>query len=230
MKELLKTGKFAGLYFLVVCHMVYGYYMSNQFKQYGFTGGIDDKTLTLIGSCGALFNGCFKVFWASLLDCFNFKQVYAVVVGIQIAMLIAVHWAVYNAYSYFIVICLSFMCDGSITSMVPVVTNRIFGTARGPSVWGYLFSTFGVAAMSGTLFVATAQSKLGYNGMLLICLALTLVAATINFFYEYKKIDYIKLANKIGFNYKDDINDDKIADVEKRQQYEDLDTPTIVNT
>ncbi len=112
--------------------MVYGYYMSNQFKQYGFTGGIDDKTLTLIGSCGALFNGCFKVFWASLLDCFNFKQVYAVVVGIQIAMLIAVHWAVYNAYSYFIVICLSFMCDGSITSMVPVVTNRIFGTARGP--------------------------------------------------------------------------------------------------
>lgn len=80
--QILKTGKFGWLYLLVVCHMVYGYYMSNQFKQYGFTGGIDDKTLTLIGSSGALFNGCFKIFWASLLDYYNFKQVYSIVLGI----------------------------------------------------------------------------------------------------------------------------------------------------
>jgi hypothetical protein len=32
LKEILKSGKFFGLYCLVVCHMFYGYYMSNQFK------------------------------------------------------------------------------------------------------------------------------------------------------------------------------------------------------
>ena len=79
---LLMTGKFYGLYCLVICHMFYGYYMSNQFKQYGFTGGLDDKTLTMIGSFGALFNGCFKIFWATLLDYFNFKPVYATVLVI----------------------------------------------------------------------------------------------------------------------------------------------------
>lgn len=109
-------------------------------------------------------------------------------------MLVAVHWAVNNSYTYFIVICLSFMCDGSITSMIPVVTNHVFGTLRGPAVYGYLFSTFGVAAMSGTLFVATAQSSLGYHGMLLICLALTLVAALITYCYQFVKIDYFQLA------------------------------------
>lgn len=109
----------------------------------------------MIGSCGALFNGCFKIFWASLLDCYNFKPVYTIILTIQITCLVAVHWAVNNSYAYFMVICLSFMCDGSMTSMIPVVANVVWGTKRGSSVYGYLFSTFGVASMLGTLFVAT---------------------------------------------------------------------------
>lgn len=70
-------------------------------------------------------------------------------------MLIAVHWSVYNKYTYFITICLTFMCDGSMTSMIPVVANKVFGLKRGPMVYSYLFSTFGIAAMLGTLFVKT---------------------------------------------------------------------------
>ena len=93
--------------------------------------------------------------WATLLDYYNFKRVYTVVLCIQISCLIAVHWAVYEAFPYACVICLSFMCDGSMTSMIPVVTNRIWGVNRGSTVYGYMFSTFGVASMLGTLFVKT---------------------------------------------------------------------------
>ena len=70
-------------------------------------------------------------------------------------MLIAVHWAVYHASTYFIVICLSFMCDGSMTSMLPVITNKIFGLKRGGEVYGYMYSVFGAAAILGTIFVTT---------------------------------------------------------------------------
>jgi hypothetical protein len=76
------TRKFIFLYLLAVFHLFYGYYMSNSYKQFGFTGGIDDKTLSLIGSFGALFNGCFKIFWAMLLDYFPFKPIYGVVLSI----------------------------------------------------------------------------------------------------------------------------------------------------
>ena len=138
--------------------MIYGYYMANQFKQYGFTGGIDDRTLTIIGSWGALFSGCLKVFWATLLDYYNFKPIYSIILCIQISGLIAVHWAVYNSFTYSIVVCMAFICDGSMASMIPVVTNRVFGIKRGPMVYSYIFSTFGVAAMLGTLFVKTLQT------------------------------------------------------------------------
>ena len=150
--------------------------------------------MTLIGSFGALFNGCFKIVWATLLDYYNFKPVYSVVLCIYVVSLTTIHWAVYQSWSYAIVICLCFMCDGSMTSMIPVVTNRVFGVKRGPQVYGYMFSTFGVAAMLGTLLVNTLQSTDEYTGMMLICLGFTLASATLTFFYQFYKISYLELA------------------------------------
>ena len=77
--KLLKSKAFICLYLISVTHLFYGYYMSNSFKQFGFTGGLDDKTLSLIGSFAALFAGCLKIFWATLLDFYPFKKVYAVI-------------------------------------------------------------------------------------------------------------------------------------------------------
>ena len=91
------------------------------------------------------------------------------------------------------------MCDGSMTSMIPVVTNRVFGVKRGPMVYSYIFSTFGVAAMLGALLVKTMQTNIGFTGMLIICLAFTLVSATITYFYIFKRISYLELAEKVGF-------------------------------
>ena len=42
--------------------------------------------------------------------------------------------------------------------------------------------------------------------MLIICLAFTLVAAIITYFYTFKKISYLELAEKVGF-----ISEDKTA-------------------
>jgi hypothetical protein len=91
--EIVKTGKFVLLFVLAMCHLYYGYYMSNIFKQYGFVGGIDDKTLSRIGSFGSLFNGSFKIFWATMLDYFPFKRCYLAIFAIQFSMLVWVHWA-----------------------------------------------------------------------------------------------------------------------------------------
>ena len=130
--RILMTSNFLWLYLIAITHLFYGYYMSNSFKQYGFSAGLDDRTLTTIGSAGALFNGCFKIVWATLLDYFEFKKIYAIILVIQISMLIWVHWSVNNAFTYAITICLSFMCDGSMTSMLPVVTLSVFKLTRGP--------------------------------------------------------------------------------------------------
>ena len=85
----------------------------------------------MIGSFGALFTGFLKVIWATLLDYYQFKSVYSILLTIQVCLLLCVHWAVFQAWSYSIVICLSFMCDGSMAAILPVVTLNVFGIKRG---------------------------------------------------------------------------------------------------
>ena len=108
-------------------------------------------------------------------------------------------WAVYHAGAYAVCICLTFMCDGSMSSMIPTVTNRIWDIKRGPSVYGFMFSTFGVAALLSTFLVKICQDSLGFTGMFVICGAYTFFAAIICFYSSFKKIDYHKLALKLGY-------------------------------
>ena len=90
------------------------------------------------------------------------------------------------------------MCDGAMTSMLPVVTLHIFGIKRGGQVYSYMYSVFGVAAIVGTILVLTCQKMIGYHGMLVICLIMTLIAATTTYFYRFVLINYTKLAEQIG--------------------------------
>ena len=211
--SLIMTGKFLWLYLLVVSHMFYCYYIANQYKQYGFTGGLDDKTLTTIGAAGALFNGCFKVMWSTLLDYYNFKPVFSVILCIVMICLGTIHWAVTNKNAYAIVICLSLMCEGAMASMLPVATKQVFGFKRGPCVYSYLWSSFGVASILGALSVKTFLDLLGYDAMLLVCTAFSTLTVIITYFYSFERISYAELAKEKGI----DINLDS-SDYQKYQR------------
>ena len=89
------------------------------------------------------------------------------------------------------------------TSMLPVVTLNVFGYKRGTQVYGYMYSVFGLAAMSGTLIVDTLQHKIGYSGMLIVCLFFTGTAAAFTYFYQFDiPLSYSKLS-KEATNFKE---------------------------
>jgi len=58
-----------------------------------------------------------------------------------------------NPLVYGLCICLNVAGDGCLMAMLPAITISIFGLRRGPSVYGYLFSIFGMAAMTSLVFV-----------------------------------------------------------------------------
>jgi MFS transporter, OFA family, oxalate/formate antiporter len=153
--------------------------------------------LTIIGSFGALFNGLSRIFWSTLLDFYSFNKVYRTLLVIQIAMITLVQWSVGSPWAYFVVVSLSMMCEGAITSILPTEALKHFGTERGHGIYSYLFSSFGVAAITGSLLVLWLQYEIGYSGMLLICLALTMVAFLLTFVYKSQEpFDYLKMVNK----------------------------------
>ena len=111
---ILNSSKFKHLFCLGVCHLFYGYYFTNEYKQFAKFYINDDSFLSMIGAVSALFNGFFKFFWATLLDYHSFKKIYGFLICLEICMILLVSVAVYNKWAFFLVSCLTYMCDGSL--------------------------------------------------------------------------------------------------------------------
>jgi hypothetical protein len=120
----MKSSKFKTIYVMGVCHLFFGYFYTNVYKDFGKDYINDDAFLTLVGACASLFNGFFKLVWASLLDYYPFKRIYGCLIALEIGMIVLARFAVYNKWAFMIVTCLTYMCDGSLTSMLPALTVK----------------------------------------------------------------------------------------------------------
>ena len=83
--------------------------------------------MTIIGSFGALFNGLSKIVLASLLDYVPFKPVYVSILSLMILSLVIINFVTSSPILYGGCVWINFLGDGSMTSMLPVVTINIFG-------------------------------------------------------------------------------------------------------
>jgi len=142
---------------MAVAHLFYGYFFTNIYKQYGSKYIKDDAVLTRIGAVAALFNGFFKFVWGASLDYFSFRKSYGFLIILELFLIVIVSWARQYEISYSIVCCLTYMCDGSLTSMLPALTIGQFGIKRGPEVYSYMYSTFGVSSMIGLFLVSAIK-------------------------------------------------------------------------
>ncbi len=132
-KTILKSLDFWLLYFISFFQIFYGYYIINIYKSLGASKIRNDYLLTLIGSTASLLNGLSRIVWSTLLDFFTFNQVYRVLLAIQILMIVSLEWSLSkSAYLYFANVCISMICEGAITSILPTETISHFGEVRGP--------------------------------------------------------------------------------------------------
>jgi len=63
--------------------------LAGNYKVYGLTRIPEDKFMTIVGSIGAISNGCTRAFWALLFDKFGFKRVYFALIFVQVFSLLA---------------------------------------------------------------------------------------------------------------------------------------------
>ena len=153
LRSIIRSKDFLLLYMISCCHMFYGYYIINMFKTLGAETIHDDYYLTIVGSVGSLFDGVSRICWSSLLDYYPFNLVYRTLLVIQIFLIALLLWSTHYPFLYMIVISLSMMCEGAMTSILPTETLTHFKEKRGHQIYGYMFSSFGVSALLGSLIV-----------------------------------------------------------------------------
>lgn len=73
------------------------------------------------------------------------------------------------------------MCEGSIASILPTVTLTKFGVIRGHDVFSFMYSSYGVSALLGSVLVGSVLSIIGFSGMIWISAAFVVIACIITF-------------------------------------------------
>lgn len=81
----------------------------------------------MVGSVGALANSGSRFIWAWLIDVFEFKFVYAVLLIMQFIVTASLFWIADDKTMFMIWYALSSICYGGHFSLSPAVCAQIFG-------------------------------------------------------------------------------------------------------
>ena len=72
--ESITTSRFVRMILMLFFGTFYGAYLAANYKY--ISDELDDYTLTIAGSVGAIFNGGSRLIWGWLLDRYGFRKVY----------------------------------------------------------------------------------------------------------------------------------------------------------
>ena len=178
LKECLKTSQFYLLFAMMYLSVFYGYFIANNYKDFGDDHINDDHFLSIIGAASSACAG-FRFTWAFLMQKYSFKFVYSIMLVLQIIVAMTLNWSVKNKYSYLISIWLTIWIEGGHFTILPTVLGKIYGSI-GSTVFTVVFFTFGVSWLSGVLVSKVLLHQvIEYFGLFIICSVMTLISLII---------------------------------------------------
>ncbi len=120
----------------------FGMFIAFNYKEYGLIKLTNDSFLTVIGSCGAVFNGLGRFFWGFMLDRFSFRAISSLINALLLVTALTTSFTVQNQYTYLVAVSVIYFCYGGNYAVYPTQTMRIFGQELGSKVYYIVFLGF----------------------------------------------------------------------------------------
>lgn len=176
--------KFWLLFFMNFFSVAYGTFMAAVFKTFGMDRIDDDNFLSIVGALTGIANGFSRFIWASWSDFSGFKFVYRVVLITQLICSGSLYYIADSKPLFLIVTCLSLACMGGHYALFPTVTVNLFGLHQGHKIYSFMFFSFGAASLMGIVYVKLLLKAVGYEVLLWIFFAMTVVSCVLTFFFD----------------------------------------------
>lgn len=133
-------------------YLGYGLYLASVYKAYGEEQINDDEFLTTVGAVSFLMNGLFRFILAQTMDLTSFKAVYSGVLVVQVRpkqliVSVSLPFVSHSKPLFFLWVCISMACEGGHFSLFPAVTAKLFGKAKGGTVYSLLFYNFSLSSL-----------------------------------------------------------------------------------
>lgn len=131
----------------LTCSIPFGMFIAFNYKEYGLLQLSNDSFLTVIGSCGSIFNGLGRFFWGFMLDRFSFRLISSSINGLLLVSAVSASLTVQNQYTFLIAVSIIYFCYGGNYAVYPTHTMRIFGQELGSKVYYIVFTGFSFGMM-----------------------------------------------------------------------------------
>jgi len=143
--------------------LLYGYYILNIFKIFGFYSGLSDDYLAIVGSVGAIASCIFRFIWGYLADYYSYKSLYAYLLVLQFISCTLLYQFKESPVGFLILYCVSYICYSGHFSLVPLICSSIFGVKKGLKVYSTLNFVFSLSALVGGILVMSFLEKVGFH-------------------------------------------------------------------
>lgn len=185
-KEILKSCKIYHIFLMNFFSSALGLLVASNFKNYGLNKINDDEFLTIVGSIGAVCNGCGRMIWGYFYDKLSFKKVYFFLLAIQIIFIAT--YDVISGYkaAFFIWTCALLFCEGGHFALFPALCLKEYGVESGSKIYPVVYFAFCCSNFLQFGIVYFLKNRIGFHNIFWIFLGLTAVSIILALIFREK--------------------------------------------
>jgi len=130
------------------CSVFIFMYMASTYKVMALqlNDKLDDRFLTILGSIGAIFNGCSRTAAGILMDRYPFKNIYAVLLTTQLIVACTMTTVVqYSPNLYFLWVIIAYNCVGPHFVLFPTEMVKTYGVKSGSKLYSFIYIALGTS-------------------------------------------------------------------------------------
>lgn len=180
-REALKTRQFWQMWAMIISSGSAGLTVSSIYKQFAASAPqlAGDGYQAAVGGLGALFNGIGRLAWGLLADKIGFKKSFTALTILQMSLMASYSHSTFSKLAFTTNTCLLFFCLAGNLALMPSAAQRMFGPKAGATIYGIMFSAFGIASVFGSSLTKALNSSYGWSGTFGVLSALSALATLI---------------------------------------------------
>ena len=179
--EALNTPQFWLMWAMIIASASASLNVAASYKMYAMSSETlsGDSFQAAIGGFGALFNGGGRLIWGLIADKIGFKSSFTILTILQASLMLSYSFATGSRLAFAANTCMLFFCLAGNLALMPSAAQKMFGPKAGATIYGIMFSAFGIASVFGSMLTKALAASYGWPGTFNTLAGLSLVATAI---------------------------------------------------
>lgn len=150
-KQVFKSRQIWQVIFLNFSALYFLYIIANTNRSFGQLFSINNKLLSNLSKLYSLINGVGRILWGFLLDKFELKKLYYLIIISEIIISLTIFYAGNYQYLYFLMICTcSFLFSGIVVILI-IIYPKVYGIKYSNKIYGIGSAITGFSSLLGPI-------------------------------------------------------------------------------